>query len=520
MIAGLLLTGLAASASAVTYYVDSKFQGESPTGLSWLSAFPDLNMALEAASTNAASQIWVRAGVYHPGGSGRTTTFTLPEGTQLYGGFRGGETNLVERNPKAYTTRLSGDVGRAGSISDNSYHVLTAAGNTVIDGFTVQRGNANSISENRFGGGLRMLPGSKNVTVANCTFEKNNAESGGAIHLSDGELSISNCTFYSNSADTGGAVATLGRSTLRIEDSIFTSNFAPQQGGALKFNQGAQATISTASFLYNSTDDFGGAIAADTRAPSAISLVVTDCRFSENSARNSGGALGLAGPFQPEFTNCIFEKNFSARGAGAVAARDGTTVLLLESTFGRNRGSKGMENIGHDENAAVVESREEAEQLLAKIRAEQKEAEPEPEPEPEPEAVTVFLPDVYVYTARDQSKVKLRSMVSRAPHTVLVFGDLTDDAFIKNYRTIEAAARDFYPKGVRFFYIYRHLKHPENNGFVKPFSIRERVQHTVVARDLLSTMIPWLCDTMDNDAAEKLMIPGAGPVFIFSASGE
>lgn len=502
-----------------TYYVDSNFQGESPTGESWFSAFPSLDAALEKASTNKGSQIWIRAGHYRPEGTSKDATFQVPEGTALYGGFRGGETNLVQRNAKANRTVLSGDIGRIGSIADNAYHVVTASANTVIDGFTIQRGNATSIAENRFGGGLRIEPGSKNVLVANCTFEKNSAESGGALHLSLGEMVVSNCTFYSNSAETGGALAILGESNLQVIDSTFSSNFAPKLGGAMMLNEGANVEISNSRFLYNSTDDFGGAIAAVTKKDSGIFLNIQDSSFNQNSARNNGGALGFSGSFAPAVIGCSFEKNFSPRGAGAIANRSGTTTILLQASFAKNQGSKGMENVGSDESSRLVETQEEADTLVKQVQEKLEPAEPvvaEPEPEPE----TRKLADVFVHQSKDNAKVKLRSIVSDAPHTVLVLGDLTDDDFITSFQNVEAAARDFYPKGIRFYYIYKYLKHPENNGYIKPFSSRARSQHTVLAKEHLQTAVPWLYDTMENETAEELRNPNGANLFIFSKNGE
>ena len=65
-------------------------------------------------------------------------------------------------------------------------------------------------------------------------------------------------------------------------------------------------------------------------------------------------------------------------------------------------------------------------------------------------------------------------------YTVLVAGCLTCPAFLGTYTGVEAVSRDYASKGVKFFYVYRALAHPENNGFVKPFSINERLMHVAV----------------------------------------
>lgn len=64
--------------------------------------------------------------------------------------------------------------------------------------------------------------------------------------------------------------------------------------------------------------------------------------------------------------------------------------------------------------------------------------------------------------------------------------------------------RDYAPKGVLFFYLYKTLAHPEHNGYVNPFTLQERLLHIREARRTLGSQIPWLCDSMDNDAKHAL----------------
>ena len=64
--------------------------------------------------------------------------------------------------------------------------------------------------------------------------------------------------------------------------------------------------------------------------------------------------------------------------------------------------------------------------------------------------------------------------------------------------------RDYSPKGVRFYFIYKTLAHPEAGGYVQPFTIEERLMHIQEARRRLGSGIPWLCDTMDNATKHRL----------------
>jgi len=63
---------------------------------------------------------------------------------------------------------------------------------------------------------------------------------------------------------------------------------------------------------------------------------------------------------------------------------------------------------------------------------------------------------------------------------------------------------DFAPKGVRFYYIYKALAHPETNRFVTPFTLEERLMHVAEAKKRLGSQISWLCDSMENDLKHTL----------------
>ena len=59
--------------------------------------------------------------------------------------------------------------------------------------------------------------------------------------------------------------------------------------------------------------------------------------------------------------------------------------------------------------------------------------------------------------------------------------------------------RDYGPKGVKFFFVYKTLAHPElAGGYVQPFTLGERLAHARQAEKQLGATIPWLVDAMDN----------------------
>jgi hypothetical protein len=64
---------------------------------------------------------------------------------------------------------------------------------------------------------------------------------------------------------------------------------------------------------------------------------------------------------------------------------------------------------------------------------------------------------------------------------------------------VETIYRDYAPKGVKFYYLYKSLAHSELLGYVGPVTFEERLMHIQEAKRTLGTEIPWLSDTMTND---------------------
>ena len=117
----------------------------------------------------------------------------------------------------------------------------------------------------------------------------------------------------------------------------------------------------------------------------------------------------------------------------------------------------------------------------------------------------------------DGERTPFRSILV-APYTVIVSGCLTCPVYLRTYPGIEAVARDYEARGVDFYFMYQSLAHPENNGYIQPFTIEERLAQVEAAKITLGTSIPWLCDTMENEMKKALGgAPNSG--FIFDAEG-
>ncbi|MBN2704344.1 MAG: right-handed parallel beta-helix repeat-containing protein [Pontiellaceae bacterium] len=488
------------------FYVDNRFQGSSPTGELWNSAFPSLQDAIDAAAENGGGEVWVKSGTHSPRGTRRDASFELKTGVHLYGGFRGDETNREQRNPKAYPTTLSGNIGQLSNSADNCYHVLTVASETSLNGFTIKQGLADGDDEENYGGGIYLLRGSRYVTVADCIFEENRAkQGGGAAFIPASEVLFTNCTFYSNvAAENGGAIATTQETALRISACSFSANRANENGGALFLEENASAWINDSYFRYNTAQEKGGAVAAETKNKSARPIELANCTFQENTAKGNGGAAVFSGPFFPVISECSFNFNIGGIG-GALAFENNCITLVKECLFGRNKGKIDAENMGADETSSIIRSEEE---FLA--------VKPDNEPkEPEPPKFDL-LPDISVIKTEDRSSIKLRELVAARKYTLFILGDLTHPDFVLNYKAFEALALNHQSEELQAYYIQRRPARPENHGYLAPFNESEMVQLAKESARLLKTRIPWICDTLDNEVLLQLSPDLVSDVFIYS----
>ncbi|RLE17812.1 MAG: hypothetical protein DRJ50_13635 [Actinobacteria bacterium] len=177
----LLLSGVAFGQGSADWYVDTNLTTGNQDGQSWANAFTDLDSGLQAA-TNGQS-IWVAIGTYETQiGTGRSKTFTIPNGVSLFGGFVNGDQTLPG-SAKYRETILSGDIDVGGVPTADAYHVVTVQSgqNPVgIDGFVITGGVADGLAlfAQDQGGGIRCV--GSDLVLRNCVITTNFANDGGA----------------------------------------------------------------------------------------------------------------------------------------------------------------------------------------------------------------------------------------------------------------------------------------------------------------------------------------------------
>ena len=229
-----------------TWYVNSLATGGN-NGQSWANAYTDLQAALTSSQLHSGDQIWVAQGTYKPtSGTDQTISFALKDGVQVYGGFAGTETNLNQRDWVHNVTTLSGDIGKPGDNSDNSYHVVTATNLTsaaVLDGFTITAGNANgSLVGQQNGAG--MYNSSSSPTLTNLIFSSNSAINVcGGMFNSSSSPTLTNVIFSNNSATyAGGGMYNYASSSPTLTNVTFSNNSA-DYGGAMENYASSSPTL-------------------------------------------------------------------------------------------------------------------------------------------------------------------------------------------------------------------------------------------------------------------------------------
>ncbi len=173
-------------------------------------------------------------------------------------------------------------------------------------------------------GGAAYVWGTLKMEGARVTDNKGTAE-GGAIFAKEGsKVTLKDCTFQKNEAQSGGAIGlNIGVSEFEntITDCVFKGNTATEKhGGAVYVHAATTVTISGGS-MENNTANNGGAI----RTGNDDTLVAVDnVIFKGNAASNEGGAISTADKSKVVLTKGTFESNTCTKGNDINIGKNGT----------------------------------------------------------------------------------------------------------------------------------------------------------------------------------------------------
>ncbi len=325
-------------------YVNDNATGQN-TGTSWADAFTDLTAALDAGAYG--KQIWVAEGTYKPGrefeaGDPRSAAFQMAPGAAIYGGFSdSGEPNMTDRDPTKFPTVLSGDIGASDDNTDNCYHVIynpdgtNLDPNSILDGFMITGGHANSWQQDRYYG-AGMYNANSSPTITRCTFADNEGDAGGGICNKNASPGISHCRFTENRGGIGGGIYN-EQSTPQITDCFFARNVVGYRGGGLANEQQSNAIVTNCTFVGNSVtgaygyeESGGGGMSNSESSP-----VVSFCHFRDNTTGGGGGGMWNFYNGSPQVDHCLFVANTGYVGGGMINVYDCATSIV-NCTFSRN----------------------------------------------------------------------------------------------------------------------------------------------------------------------------------------
>ncbi|MBB5208008.1 choice-of-anchor Q domain-containing protein [Chiayiivirga flava] len=353
-------------------------------GSSWASAYQRLDTALSA---HPGDEIWVARGRYvppvnpdpdyTPSEQRRRTSFVIPPGTRIYGGFAGTENVLAQRNLRLNRSVLSGDMQANDSnrdadgvtptpddiVGDNALHVVRfdamlwnggdgadIGPDTVLDGFVLSGGYASEDLYEAGGGGAVCIAGFDPGNVERCSPTLRNLEFVGNL-AGDG-----------TGTGGGGALAIYSGGAPAaplVQNAVFRNNRSTSSGGAVLVTSVwvvPTPTFEDVEFIGNEAVS-GGAVALT----DFFDVRIDRARFTGNRARRNapedgdfnahGGALYINGGFDFEdafarlrVSNAVFFDNRAENLGGAVmnvSNGAATRVELVNSSFSANRARLG-----------------------------------------------------------------------------------------------------------------------------------------------------------------------------------
>ena len=190
-----------------------------------------------------------------------------------------------------------------------------------------------------YGDAAVLKAGGSTVTILRSTFSNNlSGKNGGALKFESTIANIEGSTFHRNTAFGGsaGVIYADDYSDLTITKCRFTQNLVVESGGALVLLN-SQAVISDSVFSSNTAFEDGGAIYIDGYSTSSNSnLTVDNCTFSYNTATRHGGVI-YASLATVIFNETVIGCNMAHLNGDLVYAIESSKVIITSSKYSDNR---------------------------------------------------------------------------------------------------------------------------------------------------------------------------------------
>jgi len=264
--------------------------------------------------------IYIAGGVYT--GTGEAV-ITITKSITLYGGWDGGATDAVVRDPDTRITVLDGENARRDVFVSGTVSVT-------LDGLRLTQGKASGFGLEGQGGGAYVVTAT--VTITNCSIYSNTAnKSGSGLYIRQSDQTIlRDNRIYSNTATNMGGGLCLNRSTARLSGNTIAGNTSMIGGGLYLLHSDAALSENT---IARNADRGLSLLFSD--------ATLTDNVIAENWTDNSGGGLFLYQSNSILSRNVITSNNAANDGGGLFVGYSAATLsgnTVISNTAGRNGG--------------------------------------------------------------------------------------------------------------------------------------------------------------------------------------
>jgi len=361
-------------------YVNTNASGDN-NGSSWVDAFTDLQDAISLSQSG--DDIWVAEGVYYASKTDETVSFSLVDGTNIYGGFAGNETSLSQREIENHETILSGDINKDGTIDGNTDNILIAT-NGIIDGFIIEDGYSSSnhgsmpnlsmkASNDSSKAKIGLLPRNNSKVPSQTSTQNQGHSSPGMVTSGDAEstkngagivvwgvsATIKNTTIRDCFADKGGGIYINVTNELSKQPLFYNVTVencsSSSRGGGISIDMKSNPTFIDCSFINNYCGGKGGGIYNDF----GCSPRLYNCLFLGNNSEMAGG-IGNDGVSNSIIDKCTFTGNISSEQGAAVYQGTGpfNDPIIINSVISGNNSENGQSSIfnWNESNTAVYNS--------------------------------------------------------------------------------------------------------------------------------------------------------------------
>ena len=212
--------------------------------------------------------------------------------------------------------------------------------------------------------------GRPQIHVNNSKFTNNHANYGGAMAVYSGEVLVNNCVFYNNTADVGGAISviqgegqvvkfsslrtnytynTAGRGgaiyadslstvvTIRIDDNLFSYNYADIEGGAF-FLSTTNMLIDRSTLIYNSVlqHDYHGIVYVEESTIISTGSLILEWNIGGFTFYSSNVSISGVTKIANNNQGCIIAVSSSLTIQGSVSFTSNSAPFIADMHHSRN----------------------------------------------------------------------------------------------------------------------------------------------------------------------------------------